>query len=167
MILGGIAVVVVLVYLAILFTGVGDVQVYKNTGYDISGKAREKYHAEMHEERKKLQEKLQNIPQTSVEVDSVKFVFGNIPENKKQKHTYLLRNTGEEMLVIGDVRVSCGCTLSDFTEAPVPPGEEAKVDIVYDPSGQSGHVEKRLHVYANVQRSPIALGFVADIENSN
>ncbi len=166
MIVGSVLFILILVYLAILFTGIGDVQVYKSTHHDITGKAKEKYHHQKHAEKKALLEQLKNLPQTTVEVDSIKYHFGNIPSNEKQHHTYILKNTGDNPLIIKDVQVSCGCTVSEYSKEPTKPGENAEVSIVFDPESKEGHTEKALHVYANIDPNPMTLGFVADIEST-
>ncbi len=158
-----VCMVLVLVYIAILFTGVGDTFVYKNTGHDITGKAKEAYHQEMVEKDKRLREKVASMPKTTISIDSAKFDFGKVKQGDKVEHTYKLTNTGTESLIISDVKVSCGCTLADYTQEPVPQGGVADVSIVFDSADKSGHTEKALHVYTNTEYTPTALAFSADI----
>ncbi len=149
--------------MAVLFTGVGDTLIYRNTGHDVTGMAAEKYHKELQEESRQMREKAAALPKTTVEIDSAKYDFGAIAADQKVEHTYKLKNTGTENLIIADVRVGCGCTVADYSQEPVPPGAEAEVSIIFDPTGKSGHTQKALHVYSNTENIPLSLAFTADI----
>ncbi len=153
-----------LIYMAVLFTGVGDTWVYRNTGYDVTGMAKQKYHQEQDQKNRDLREKLQKMPKTAIEIDSTKYNFGRISEGEKVNHTYKITNKGPEKLVITDVKVGCGCTLAHFTEEPTAPGEVAEVSIIFDSKSKKGHTQKALHVYANTADIPFTLSFEADVQ---
>ncbi len=153
----------ILVYVAILFTGVGDTTVYKYTGHDITGNAKEAYHNETKKQDMLLREKIAKMPKTTVEVDSAKYDFGEIKQGDKVEHTYKLLNTGDKDLIISRVKVGCGCTVADYTKEPIPVGSSGDVSIVFDSGDKVGHTEKAMHVYTNTERTPMTLSFVADI----
>ncbi len=161
--LGIVLFLTVLAYVAVLFTGVGDAQVYRYTGHDITGKGKDAYHQQQHEKDQALRKKMYDMPKTTIEIDSAKWDFGDIKEGEKVEHTYKITNTGEVDLVIADVKVSCGCTLAEFTKEPVPPSETGVVSVIFDSTDKEGHTEKNLHVYTNTEHTPTTLGFMADI----
>ncbi len=155
-----------LVYIAVLFTGVGDGTVYKYTGHDITGSGKKEYHDEIHRREQELRKSVAQLPKTTIEIDSVKYDFGQIQEGDKVEHTYKLTNTGTENLIIADVRVGCGCTVADFTKEPVPTGGVGEVSIVFDSTEKEGHTEKALNVYTNTEHTPTTLAFMADISKA-
>lgn len=56
-------------------------------------------------------------------------------------------NTGTDTVAIISVRPSCGCTGTDYTRAPIPPGDTAYVSFTYDPTRRPGRFEKTIKVY--------------------
>lgn len=67
----------------------------------------------------------------------------------KVQCTMRLVNTGTEPLLIVKTQVGCGCTGIDYPEAPVMPGDTAKVTITYNPSGRPGQFTKQAIIYTN------------------
>lgn len=54
---------------------------------------------------------------------STRHDYGMIKEEAgKQEAVFTFNNTGDSVLVITRVQSSCGCTASDYTKSPVPPG---------------------------------------------
>lgn len=56
-------------------------------------------------------------------------------------------NRGDKPVVINQVRPSCGCTGSDYTEGQIAPGDTATVSFTYNPKGRPGRFEKTVKVY--------------------
>lgn len=75
--------------------------------------------------------------------------FGIIHEAAgKQKRRVMLVNDGPEETVITRVRPTCGCTAADFSDGPVAPGDTAWVDIIYNPDGRPGRINKAVKIYS-------------------
>jgi hypothetical protein len=76
--------------------------------------------------------------------------FGDFKEEVgKQKCVYTFKNTGNENLIVTNVRASCGCTSSDYTKTPVKPGEEGFVSAIYNPKNRPGKFNKSVTVTTN------------------
>ena len=58
-----------------------------------------------------------------------------------------LVNTGDSALVITRVRSSCGCTATDYTRAPLQPGDTGRVRLTYNPRLRPGEFSKDVFVY--------------------
>ena len=58
--------------------------------------------------------------------------FGTVTKENKLKHTFYYVNSGDTPLVITKAKGSCGCTIPFFSEKPLNPGEQQKIDIVID-----------------------------------
>lgn len=55
-------------------------------------------------------------------------------------------NVGPDTVSIVDVKPSCGCTSSTYTETPLLPGDTAVIRYTYDPSMRPGKFEKSVRV---------------------
>lgn len=92
-------------------------------------------------------------PTTSIKFESKKFQFGEITSGDKVTTTYKFTNTGNEPLLISDVKTSCGCTASDYPREPIAPGESGEIEAVFDSSGKSGAQTKNVTVMTNTDPS--------------
>jgi len=72
-------------------------------------------------------------------------------EAGKQEVVFNFTNTGDSVLVLTRVQPSCGCTASDYTKSPVPPGGKGYVTAVFDPRGFNGRFAKSISVYSNAK----------------
>jgi len=89
---------------------------------------------------------------------SVRHDYGTIKEEAgKQEAIFNFTNTGDSVLVITKVQPSCGCTASDYTKSPVPPGGKGFVTAVFDPRGYNSHFAKSVSVYSNAKPAVTAL----------
>lgn len=57
--------------------------------------------------------------------------FGEIPKGKPVSIEFFFTNTGDEPLLIADVKTSCQCTASDYTKEPIAPGKSSKIKVSY------------------------------------
>lgn len=105
-----------------------------------------------------------NQPSTTIALSESNFDFGNIKKGDKVEHVYEITNTGNNPLVISEVKPACGCTAPDFTKDPILPGKKGKITLHFDSSNFDGNVQKYADVYANVEKSPIKLTFTANIQ---
>ena len=75
--------------------------------------------------------------------------FGTIKEGEKVSYIFKYKNTGENPLILEDVRPSCGCTLPEWTKDPIAPGAEGLIKVVYNSEGRPGEFHKTITVIAN------------------
>ena len=75
--------------------------------------------------------------------------FGKITQGEKVSYSFKFKNTGGSDLVISSAQGSCGCTVPDYPKKPIPPGEEGKIDVVFDSNGKSGKTSKTVTVVTN------------------
>lgn len=71
---------------------------------------------------------------------------------------YDFQNTGNQPLIISEVRPSCGCIRVDFPRQSIPPGGKGTVSALYD-AGMMGTFYRELAVYTNAGDQPIYLSF--------
>jgi hypothetical protein len=58
--------------------------------------------------------------------------FGDITQGSPVTHRFTFTNSTKDMVIITNVKPSCGCTAANFTKTPIKPGETAFVEAKYD-----------------------------------
>ena len=82
-------------------------------------------------------------------VDEPDYNFGSIGLGYLVKHTFVLQNTGDEIMEIIRVRASCGCTTTDLPTNRLAPGESVPLEVlVLADHGTSKNVS--IYVYTSV-----------------
>jgi hypothetical protein len=82
-------------------------------------------------------------------VDHPVFDFGTIAQGKKVDHVFVLKNSGDSLLTIGQVSTSCGCTVADVTSRSVAPGKNSEIHVTFNSMNFSGNVSKSVTVQTN------------------
>lgn len=100
-------------------------------------------------------------PLPVIEFDKTSFDFGTIKEGDKVTHTYQVKNTGVAPLIIQNAQPSCGCTVPEWTKAPIPVGGSGFVKAEFDSKGKSGLQDKTITVTANTWPKITTLKFKA------
>ena len=77
---------------------------------------------------------------------------------------YVLKNTGENNLLISQVEPDCSCTVGNFTKDPIKPGETGKIildyHVVIPPDSEHGNsFKKEATVSANVEGGSFNISF--------
>lgn len=103
----------------------------------------------------------------SFAVDNKIFDYGNIPEDGGlANHTFIIKNTGDNPLVIKQVTASCGCTTPNWTKDPIAAGKTGEVKIAYNPKGRPGPFNKSVSVYCE-NSDPVQLSVKGNVEKTN
>ncbi len=90
--------------------------------------------------------------------------FGTFKEEKgPQTCTFNFTNTGNEPLVISNVKASCGCTTPEWTKEPVMPGQKGYVKATYDPTNRPGKFDKSITVTTNTEQPNTILRITGDV----
>jgi len=87
-------------------------------------------------------------------VENPVFDFGQAKDKKIIKHTFILKNVGDETLLISDVSTSCGCTTAGDFEAEVAAGGETELPVTFDPTSFGGEIHKLVIVKSNDPERP-------------
>lgn len=66
------------------------------------------------------------------EFDVVAIDFGEILQGRDTEAIFTLTNKGKAPLIIEDIKVSCGCTLVDWTQDPIPCGQSTEIIVKYN-----------------------------------
>ncbi|AYO56830.1 hypothetical protein CO230_00970 [Chryseobacterium sp. 6424] len=103
-------------------------------------------------------------PLTTAALSESSYSFGKIKKGDQVEHVYEITNTGENPLIISEVKPACGCTAPDYTKDPIMPGQKGTITLKFDSASFDGMVSKQAEVFANVEKSPIVISFTADIQ---
>jgi hypothetical protein len=90
--------------------------------------------------------------------------FGEIKEEGGPvTYKFEFTNTGNQPLVITNVKPSCGCTSSDYTKEPVGPGAKGYVSATYNPQGRPGPFNKSITVTSNSEQATSTIRFTGKV----
>lgn len=102
-------------------------------------------------------------PLTSLALSSNNHNFGDVKKGESVEHIYEVTNTGDNPLIISEVKPACGCTAPEYTKEPIMPGQKGKITLKFDSTNFEGMQHKQAQVFANVETSPILLTFTANV----
>lgn len=89
-----------------------------------------------------------NVKQTSIEIEKDSIMLGTIKYSDKKNITFHIKNTGQEPLIIRDVRPSCGCTSAQWDKHPIKPGKITEISLRYEPNSL-GKFIKSIDIFCN------------------
>ena len=71
--------------------------------------------------------------------------LGNIKQGVPTKGIFTLTNISNQPLIIEQANPTCGCTISDYTKAPIAAGKNGTINATYN-AASPGHFDKHLTV---------------------
>ncbi len=77
--------------------------------------------------------------------------FGTINEGDVVEHKFTFTNTGKAPLVIVNAKGSCGCTVPQWTQEPVPPGGSGEMLVKFNSNGKPNQQTKQVTITANTE----------------
>ena len=81
-------------------------------------------------------------PQISFETSLID--YGTIENGSEGKRSFNFKNTGDQELIIKNVRSSCGCTIPKKPDAPIIPGEKSEIIVLIDKIEETILLEKNI-----------------------
>lgn len=102
-----------------------------------------------------------------ISFSSLEHDFGTVSEGEKVGTIFTFTNSGDGALVIASATTSCGCTVPEYSNKPVPPGGTGTLEVVFDSSHREGRQTKTITVRSNATVPVIILKITADIVTNN
>jgi len=100
-----------------------------------------------------------------VEVFEYSKNFGEINKKQIQKYSFLIRNSGNEVLEIQDVLTTCDCIKYDFPSRKLLPLESMSINISFNPSKLKGAVSHKIKLKTNdIQKPEIEFVIFANVK---
>lgn len=85
--------------------------------------------------------------------------FGKVFQKEIVSLKYEFENTGDEPLLISDIKVTCGCTKPEWPSAPIKKGEKGEINVRFDTTGKYDRQDRTIEVISNATGSPHKLRF--------
>jgi hypothetical protein len=82
--------------------------------------------------------------------------YGTIVQGANGDCVFKFKNTGNEPLILSDVRKSCGCTTPTWSKEPILPGQSSVINIGYN-TNNIGTFSKTITVISNAVNSSVVL----------
>ncbi len=82
--------------------------------------------------------------------------YGEIEKGANGVRIFEFTNTGTSDLVVTNVKSSCGCTIPEKPEAPIPPGGTGVIKVKYD-TNRPGPIRKTITVFSNASTPAVPL----------
>ncbi|MEO8589613.1 MAG: DUF1573 domain-containing protein [Flavobacteriales bacterium] len=102
-------------------------------------------------------------PTAEFQFEAMEHDFGWVLQDSRNPHVFTFKNTGNVPLIIESAVGSCGCTVPRYHNAPILPGEEGEIEVVYSPGKQEGHQLKTVTVIANTKPAQTLLRIHAEV----
>lgn len=82
--------------------------------------------------------------------------YGTIKKGADGSYDFEFKNTGKEPLILSKPRSNCGCTVPDWPQEPIMPGQSSKIKVTYN-TNLVGPINKQVTVISNAANSPVVL----------
>ncbi|MFI5237179.1 MAG: DUF1573 domain-containing protein [Ignavibacteriales bacterium] len=82
------------------------------------------------------------------------FDFGDIKQGETVSHTFVLSNSGGDLLKITNVKASCGCTAASPEKSELAPGESTNLLVSFNSTGRQGLQTKTIKISSNDPQNP-------------
>jgi hypothetical protein len=90
-----------------------------------------------------------------ISLDKVSYDYGDVRVGDVVRTQFSVTNTGDSLLVINELRTTCGCTGAVNGSKEVPPGQKTEVTVSYDSSGLSpGRKTQSVIIHSNDAGQP-------------
>lgn len=90
--------------------------------------------------------------------------FGTIKEGQKVSHSFEFVNSGQAPLKIERVIPSCGCTVPNYPQELILPGETGWIEFEFDSTNRVGENKRKITIIANVPSETEVVTFEAIVE---
>ena len=104
---------------------------------------------------KEVQEEKQRV-MTIADFDNRVADLGEIFIGTEKKVSFNLINKGANLLVIDDIKTTCGCTQVEYNHKPVAPKDSIKIEVTFK-AEEVGRFSKAITVYCNDKQSPFRI----------
>jgi len=99
-----------------------------------------------------------------IQFDKETHDYGTIHVNGDGNCKFTFTNTGNEPLVLSNVRAGCGCTVPQWPREPVLPGESAEIKVRYTTLNRPHTINKSIVVTSNsVTKNTVVLRIKGEV----
>ena len=84
-----------------------------------------------------------------IQMDEESYDFGDIIQGESVTHEFIIRNIGNDKLLINSAKGSCGCTVPVWPKEPILEGEESTIKVTFNSAGKKGRQNKTVTLVTN------------------
>ena len=100
----------------------------------------------------------------SISFDKVEHDFGTIPNGTPVETVFKYTNTGKSMLVVSNIKSTCGCTVPSNWTKEVAPGETGEFNVKFNGKGNGNQVTKTVTLTTNTEKGSETVKILAFVE---
>ena len=102
------------------------------------------------------------IKKAEITFDKTIINYGTINKGANGVRDFVFTNTGNDPLIISNVKSTCGCTIPKKPEKPILPGESDKIQVKYD-TKRIGFIRKSISVTSNASNPSVVLKITGQV----
>jgi len=91
--------------------------------------------------------------------------FGSLNAGEIVSFTFVFRNEGTKTLNITGVDSGCGCTEVKIENKSVQPGQEGRIEVIYNSAGEVGRQLKTITLFSNAEKPEMQIFIRANVTN--
>lgn len=91
--------------------------------------------------------------------------FGSLNAGELVSFTFIFRNEGTKTLIISGVDSGCGCTEVKIASKSIGPGEEGRIEVIYNSAGDVGRQLKTITLLSNAETPQKQIFIKANVTN--
>jgi hypothetical protein len=88
--------------------------------------------------------------------------FGAIPQGVPVEAEFTLTNHSKEILLITEVKTTCGCTVAGYSKDPILPGESTVIEATFN-AKKEGQINKTIKVFTSLNDDFIPLRLKGEV----
>jgi hypothetical protein len=88
--------------------------------------------------------------------------LGKIPQGVPAVSTFIVTNIGKTDLIIESANPTCGCTVGDYTKAPIAPGKTGTITATFN-AASLGPINKHMNVKFAGAEDTKSIGFTGEV----
>ena len=90
-----------------------------------------------------------------IELTTIELDYGKVPQYSQITKLVLVKNVGDQELVIGEIVSSCGgCIVGEISTKKIAPGATADLLVIIYSQGMKGKIKKRARILSNDPTAP-------------
>ena len=90
--------------------------------------------------------------------------FGVIKEGESVKYEFKFKNTGKTPLIISNAMATCGCTVPEYPNKPIKPGNSGIIKVVFNSQGKVGVQDKVVSIISNANPYLATVHIVGEVK---
>jgi hypothetical protein len=89
--------------------------------------------------------------------------FGVLTEGETVQYEFEYTNVGKKDVVIAQCSSSCGCTIPEYKNDPIKPGEKGTLNVKFNSTGKDGDIHKIVNIVTTGSPSNLMIAIQAKV----